>query len=150
MVVRESPPSYRCLTVIAACESRLSSRRSRYSANADSPKCPESPGNKSPTNKALLAFYRKTYQKYNLEIEYVFTKCEILFGIPIYNTDFKMINYLVLLGKWYINQCKNASQPIFFITYIEIIKGKLECLRYTNLDKGIMDPEWQEILGTML
>ena len=38
------------------------------------------------------------------------TVCEVMFGIPIYNNpDFNAVNFLILVGKWYLNNCKNTK-----------------------------------------
>ena len=56
------------------------------------------------------------------------TVCEFIFGIPIYNnSDFKIINFLILIEKWYM---KTQNKLIYFIEFIAIIKEKTEILRY--------------------
>ena len=48
---------------------------------------------------------------YGLEL----TVCEIIFGIPnTNNPDIRQVNFLILLGKWYINKCKPTKKHIFF------------------------------------
>ena len=40
--------------------------------------------------------------------------CEVLFGIPNFNNaDIKLLNFLIRLGKWYINYCKCKDIPIY-------------------------------------
>ena len=55
-----------------------------------------------------------------------FTVCEILLGIPCTaNSELLMINYLILLGKWYINEKKTKDKPILFQEFLAQIKSKL-------------------------
>ena len=68
----------------------------------------------------------------NLGIE--LTVCEVLFGIPSNNNpDLKIINFLILIGKWYLNNSKTQNKPIFFFDFISLIKEKTEILRNVNL-----------------
>ena len=44
------------------------------------------------------------------------TVCEVIFGIPIYNnSDFKIIIFLILFGKWFQNNMKTQNKLIYFI-----------------------------------
>ena len=53
--------------------------------------------------------------KINLKITYNLTLCEVLFGIPIYNSaDIQIINYVILLGKHYINKPKENKKQFTF------------------------------------
>ena len=43
--------------------------------------------------------------KSNLDTSFDLTICEIIFGIPIFhNQSITAINFIILLGKWYINK----------------------------------------------
>ena len=60
--------------------------------------------------------------------------CEVLFGIPSNNNpDLKIINFLILIGKWYLNNSKTQNKPIYFFDFIALIKEKTEILRNVNL-----------------
>ena len=55
-----------------------------------------------------------------------FTVCEILLGIPCRaNSELLMINYLILLGKWYINERKTKDKLILFQDILAQLKSKL-------------------------
>ena len=67
--------------------------------------------------------------------------CEILFGIPVTSTLDSHVctfNYLVLLGKWYINSQKINKRQTVLREFLLFIKSKLESIRmsfimYKNL-----------------
>ena len=51
-----------------------------------------------------------------LEIYIEFTICEVIFGIPLNNDPYKhLINYIILVAKWYINKNKEQLKPLYFI-----------------------------------
>ena len=85
-----------------------------------------------------------------LEIDYKFTICEVLFGLPNNSDDLKILNYIILTGKWYINQCKSAEKSILLINYINIIKDKLEIMITRNNLKEAENAEWQNMLYGIL
>ena len=64
-----------------------------------------------------------------LNFEISFTVCEILLGLHLQtNPKIKCINYLILMGKWFLNNKKSTKCPIFFKEYLHLIKTKLEVL----------------------
>ena len=61
-----------------------------------------------------------------------FTVCDIIFGLTnhLYDgdrVDFT-INYLILLGKWYLNKQKSNIKIIIFSEFVILIKEKIQCL----------------------
>ena len=65
----------------------------------------------------------------NLDFGIGLTVCEVILGIPIYNnSDFKIINFLILIGKLYLNNKKTQNKLIYFIEFITLIKEKTEIL----------------------
>ena len=71
---------------------------------------------------------------YNItNIKFNFTICEIIFGF--FRTSFTdeyvqfVFNYIILLGKWYINKQRSNNQRIEFPNFICLVKEKLEILR---------------------
>ena len=50
----------------------------------------------------------------NLEYNFNFTICEILFGI-----------YLIYMSKWYINIIKSLIKPLNFIGLLQIIRNNV-------------------------
>ena len=64
-----------------------------------------------------------------LNFEISFTVCEILVGLHVQtNPKIKCINYLILLGKWFLNNKKSVKCSIFFKEYLHFVKTKLEVL----------------------
>ena len=68
----------------------------------------------------------ENWLRYNLSIGYKLTECEILFGIPISNTiDLEIMNFLILMGKQYINKQKTGKKDIYFFEFLNPIRSKL-------------------------
>ena len=83
----------------------------------------------------------------NLEVTFDLTICEVLFGIPIYNNkDINIINFLIMIGKWFINQCRMNETPIYFINYLYIVKEKIEIIILNNSLNDYENSDWQEAL----
>ena len=62
------------------------------------------------------------------KIKFSFTICEVIFGML--DLDVKVshsINYILLLGKWYINSSKINKKKIFLCDFINMLKEKLQC-----------------------
>ena len=79
------------------------------------------------------------------------TVCEVLFGIPNYNcADTKLLIFLILLGKWYINHCKLKEKPIYLIEYLSLIKDKVEAMIYSTTTEGMVPDQWLEILHNVV
>ena len=76
------------------------------------------------------------------QVKFNFSICEILFGIVVTSTldsHVFMFNYLVLLGKWYINSQKVKKRQLMFCEFLLFVKCKLENIKmsfimYKNLD----------------
>ena len=69
------------------------------------------------------------------------TVCEVLFGIPNSNcADTKLLNVLILLGKWFINYCKVKEKPIYLIEYLSLIQDNVEAMINSKTAEG-MAPE---------
>ena len=63
------------------------------------------------------------------DINIHFTVCEIMLGLNLYQHPlFYCINYLILMGKWYINKVKNCKKKINFTEFLIILKCKLHVL----------------------
>ena len=95
----------------------------------------------------------KDWMTNNLEITYHLTVCEVLFGIPVYNSnssDIEIINFIILMTKWYINKAKSESRKLLFLEVLKIWREKIETFTYSNKVKGKGNPEWQERLSLML
>ena len=60
-----------------------------------------------------------------IEIKLNLCECEVLFGIPhAIHKDLELINFGILLAKWYINKQRSDEKPLFFIELLNIIKLK--------------------------
>ena len=87
----------------------------------------------------------------NLEISFPLTICEVLFGIPISNNiDIEIINFLISIGKWFINQMRNNEWPLYFINFLHIAKQKIEVIVLNNKIQCIDNKEWQERLHCIM
>ena len=70
----------------------------------------------------------------NLGFGIELTVCEIIFGHPAYNNpDLKLINFLILIDKWYLNHSKTQNKSFYFLDFISLIKEKTEILRNINI-----------------
>ena len=93
----------------------------------------------------------KTWMVGNLNFGFELTVCEVLFGLPTYNNqDFKLINFLILIGKWYLNNSKTQGKPIFFFVFIILIKEKTEILKHINTFNNQEVESWVTDLWTVL
>ena len=65
----------------------------------------------------------------NLEVGLEFQECEILFGI-LFKRDkfFEFLNYLIILGKWFINKVKT----FIFHEFSNHSKDKLQSITCKN------------------
>lgn len=61
----------------------------------------------------MLVLMLKKYDHFGFGFE--LTVCEVLFTLPTYNNpDMLLLNFPILLGKWYINNCKFKKQQSYF------------------------------------
>ena len=71
------------------------------------------------------------WSKDNLDTSRDFTVYEILFGICIDNNkSFNIINFLILLGKQFINKSRTNKEPLYFIKFVSLLKNKIENIIY--------------------
>ena len=71
----------------------------------------------------------QNWLKHNLSINFPLTVCEVIFGIPNSNdSKIKLINFLIIITKWYLNKTKVESKPIFFISLLSIIRDKIQTI----------------------
>ncbi len=88
----------------------------------------------------------------NLQLKFSFTVCEIIFGIPLDNAqpEIVMINFIILLGKWYINKNRTDEKLLYFINFIELVKEKIEIMTNANQINSRDNKAWQETLQSIL
>ena len=93
----------------------------------------------------------ETWLYQNLDIRFNLTECEVIFGIPYNNTiDLQIINFIILLGKHYINKRKTKKEPLYIFEILQEIKTKIEITILTNCINDRENPEWQTELQNIL
>ena len=98
-------------------------------------------------------FWKKIqkWSKDNLDTSMDFTVCEILFGICIDNNEsFNIINFLILLGKQFINKSRTNKEPLYFIKFISLLKNKIENIIYTKIINSQDVKGWERDLADAL
>ena len=96
-------------------------------------------------NKVETWLYKQIDLKLNLR------ECEILFGIPnAINEDLELINFVIIITKWYINSQRNEDKPLFFIELLNIMKIKIKTLIIANNMNDRMNKPWQDRLDEVL
>ena len=81
----------------------------------------------------------------NLEVSINLTVCEVLFGIPIPNNpDIEAINYITLIGKWYINRNRSNEEALYMLEFLELLKDKMTAIFEGNKIYDRTSKEWQE------
>ena len=79
------------------------------------------------------------------------TVCEILFGINIQNNDgIDAINFLILIGKLFINKSKSNEEPLYFIKFLTLLKDKIECIIYIENINNDEVADWERGLADAL
>ena len=80
-----------------------------------------------------------------LEVSIRLTICEVLFGIPMPdNPDIEAINYITMVGKWYINANRTNEKALYMLEFLELLKGKMEATLEGNKMFNRPNKEWQE------
>lgn len=73
----------------------------------------------------------------NLGYGFELAVCEVLFGIQHSNSaDIKLLNFLMLAGKWYTNYYKCKEKPIDLIMYLSSINDKIKLMMNFKTTKG--------------
>ena len=77
--------------------------------------------------------------------------CEVIFGIPdTNNPDIKLLNFLILMGKWYINKCKSNETQIYFFEFLMILKSKVNLMIYIPMAEDLGVSPWLEALHSAM
>ena len=100
-----------------------------------------------------IEFWNKIQKwcKDNLDTSMKFTVCEILFGICIENNDsFNIMNFLILLGKKFINKSRSNSEPLYFINFLSFLKEKIENIVYIKTINSHELNGWESELANAL
>ena len=87
----------------------------------------------------------------NLNFGFEFTVCEILFGFPNHSVpDIETLNFLILMGKWYLYNIKSKDKPILFFEFLIILREKLELMVGGAAVVGREILPWQSALYEVL
>ena len=72
------------------------------------------------------------------EFSFDLRESDILLGILNPNNDINIdiLNYCILVGKWYIYQTKQNNSQIFFFNYLSTLKSKLEILETVYIERN--------------
>ena len=86
-----------------------------------------------------------------IEIKLNLKECEILFGIPnAQNEHLELINFVIIMTKWYINNRRSDNKPLYFIELINIIKGKIKTMILANSMNNRTNRPWQDMLDELI
>ena len=72
---------------------------------------------------------------------------QIIFGIPIFhNQSITAINFIILLGKWYINNIRSLNKTWNFqnfLTFVKIKTDEIILIKTTNnVDPQMWEIDW--------
>ena len=82
--------------------------------------------------------------KNNLDRSFRLTICEIVFGIPIdQNQAIQAINFIILLGKWFINNSRTQNQQLTFKTFLRLLKKKIEEIILSKTINNVDPQLWE-------
>ena len=86
-----------------------------------------------------------------IEIKLNLKECEIIFGIPnAPNEHLELINFVIIMTKWYINNQRSENKPLYFIELINIIKGKIKSMTLANSMNSRTNKPWQDMLDELI
>ena len=57
-----------------------------------------------------------------------------------------LINPVIIIAKYYINQIKQNQKPLYLIELLYQIKNKMELMIYSNRINDRENKNWQELL----
>ena len=83
----------------------------------------------------------------NINIKFMFTECEIIFSLPfIKEAETELINFVIIITKWYINNAKSNDKPLYFIELLRVIEDKIRPITYANKENNRINTGWQNKL----
>ena len=87
----------------------------------------------------------------NIQLKLNLKECEILFGIPHSPTaHLDLINFVILMTKWYINKQRSENKELYFIELLQTIKYKIKTYIIGNNMNDRMNKPWQDMLDEIL
>ena len=69
-----------------------------------------------------------TWTKDNLETCFQFTICDIIFGILIKEENIDLPNFIIIIGKWYINKMRTQNQELKLNYFLKLLKNKIDMI----------------------
>ena len=92
---------------------------------------------------STIAFWEhfKTWWNNVSEVYMNLSLCEVLFGVLNYNDDnmLHILNYLILIAKWFIYGCKMKDDVLIFHNFIREVKKHLDTEKFIMYQDGKMD-----------
>ena len=83
----------------------------------------------------------------NLHFGFEFVVGKVLFGFQTHSVpDTELLNFLILMGKWYINHSKTKEKQIYFFEFLSLIREKLELIINGASSVGRNAESWQSVL----
>ena len=87
----------------------------------------------------------------HIEIRLNLKECEILFGIPNATNEYlELINYMIIVTKWYINSKRSKEEPLYFLELINITKTRIKILILSNNMNDRPNKAWQDMLDEIM
>ena len=87
----------------------------------------------------------------NIDIKLNLRECEILFGIPnAVNKEIELINFVIIITKWYINTQRSNDRPLFFFELLSAIRCKAQSHIISNKMNDRTNQLWQDRLADVL
>ena len=75
--------------------------------------------------------------KHILKVKFKFTVCEVLFGLQLgEDPALHILNYVILIGKWFLNNKKTENKTVHFSEFLELIISKLIILNNICREKN--------------
>ena len=82
----------------------------------------------------------------NLGYGFELTVCEIVFGIPnTNNPDIRLLNFLILFRKLYINKCKSTKKQKKLFEFLNILKNKVNIMTYIPMKDDLGIAPWLDM-----
>ena len=87
----------------------------------------------------------------NIQLKLNLKECEILVVIPNTPTaHLELINFVILMTKWYINKQRSDNKELYFIELLKTIKDKIKSHILSNNMNGRVNKPWQDMLDMLL
>ena len=86
----------------------------------------------------------------NMNIKWYFRECEIIFGIPQELNKNKIINFIILITKYYINKTKTKDGTLYFLELLTLLRSKIETLTFKELSTENPNMAWVQSLADVL